>query len=110
MDDVARLVEQAQAGDVDAFTELVRRYQAMAFGYAYATAHDFPNPEIPWEVPAGLNPKDRGDHSRGRRGPQQALIYRHAEKPPEEEVPADGAAVVPPQPPASPQRRIPRIA
>ena len=41
MDDVARLVERAQEGEVDAFTELVRRYQAMAFGYAYATAHDF---------------------------------------------------------------------
>jgi len=39
--DLARLVEAARAGDVDAFTELVRRYQAMAFGYAYATVRDF---------------------------------------------------------------------
>lgn len=38
---VARLVERAQAGDVDAFTELAQRYQAMAFGYAYATLGDF---------------------------------------------------------------------
>jgi penicillin-binding protein 1A len=67
--------------------------------YSYATARDFPNPAIPWEVPPGVNPKDRGDHSRGRRGPQQDLIYRHAEKPRADEVPADGA-VVPPQPPA----------
>lgn len=36
-----RLVHHAQAGDADAFTELVRRYQAMAFGYAYARVGDF---------------------------------------------------------------------
>lgn len=39
--EVARLVERAKAGDVDAFTGLVQRYQAMAFGYAYATTTDF---------------------------------------------------------------------
>lgn len=38
--DVAKLAERAQTGDVDAFTELVRRYQAMAFGYAFATLRD----------------------------------------------------------------------
>jgi len=38
---VEQLVMEAQAGDVDAFTELVRRYQAMAFGYAYANLGDF---------------------------------------------------------------------
>jgi RNA polymerase sigma factor (sigma-70 family) len=36
-----RLVHSARAGDADAFTELVRRYQAMAFGYAYARVGDF---------------------------------------------------------------------
>ncbi|MBA3274899.1 MAG: RNA polymerase subunit sigma-24, partial [Chloroflexia bacterium] len=30
--DVGRLAARAKAGDVDAFTELVRRYQAMVFG------------------------------------------------------------------------------
>lgn len=38
---VEQLVKEAQAGDVEAFTELVRRYQAMAFGYAYANLGDF---------------------------------------------------------------------
>jgi RNA polymerase sigma factor (sigma-70 family) len=38
---VEQLVTEAQAGSVDAFTELVRRYQAMAFGYAYASLGDF---------------------------------------------------------------------
>ncbi len=39
--DVVRLVDRAQTSDVDAFTELVRRYQAMAFGYAYSNLRDF---------------------------------------------------------------------
>jgi len=39
--EVARLATRAKAGDVDAFTALVQRYQAMVFGYAYATTGDF---------------------------------------------------------------------
>ena len=39
--ETGRLVEGAKAGDVDAFTTLVQRYQTMAFGYAYATTGDF---------------------------------------------------------------------
>ncbi len=39
--DVAMLVTQARSGDVDAFTELVLRYQAMALGYAYSSLGDF---------------------------------------------------------------------
>ena len=54
--------------------------------YMYQVARDFPNPEIPWEVPDGVNPRDRGDHSKGRRGPQMDLIYRHPEKPPDEQM------------------------
>lgn len=38
--DVPELVGRAGTGDVDAFTELVRRYQAMVFGYAYARLGD----------------------------------------------------------------------
>ncbi|MGI8485789.1 MAG: sigma-70 family RNA polymerase sigma factor, partial [Thermomicrobiales bacterium] len=38
---VSDLVLLARTGDVEAFTELVRRYQAMAFGYAYAQLGDF---------------------------------------------------------------------
>ena len=36
-----QLVRDARAGDADAFTELVRRYQAMAFGYAWSRIGDF---------------------------------------------------------------------
>ena len=39
--DVPKLVNEARTGNVDAFTTLVQRYQAMAFGYAYATTGDF---------------------------------------------------------------------
>ena len=49
--------------------------------FMYEVARDFPNPEIPWDVPPGVNPRDRGDHSLGRKGGQMPLIYRHAEKP-----------------------------
>jgi len=38
---IAQLVTDAQAGSADAFGELVRRYQGMAFGYAYALLGDF---------------------------------------------------------------------
>lgn len=38
---VSELVLHARLGDVDAFTDLVRRYQAMAFGYAYSQLGDF---------------------------------------------------------------------
>jgi RNA polymerase sigma factor (sigma-70 family) len=39
--DVVALVERARAGDVDAFTELVRRHQSLAHGCAVAVLHDF---------------------------------------------------------------------
>lgn len=39
--ETAGLVDAAKAGDVAAFTDLVQRYQAMAFGYAWATTRDF---------------------------------------------------------------------
>lgn len=38
--DVATLAQRAQAGDPDAFAELVRRYAAMVTGYALATVGD----------------------------------------------------------------------
>ena len=37
---VEALVAESLKGDVDAFTELVKRYQAMAYGYALATIGD----------------------------------------------------------------------
>jgi penicillin-binding protein 1A len=69
--------------------------------FMFEVARDFPNPEIPWQVPPGVDPKDRGDHSKGRRGGQMSLIYRHAEKPPDDGV-GDGTvdgATPPGQPP-----------
>ncbi len=65
--------------------------------FMFEVTHDFPNPEIPWEVPPGVDPKDRGDHKKGRRGAPMSLIYRHAEKPPEDGV---GDGTDPAQPPA----------
>jgi RNA polymerase sigma factor (sigma-70 family) len=40
MDDLGRLVTRAQAGDTDAYGEMVRRFQDMAYGYAYALVGD----------------------------------------------------------------------
>ncbi|MBK9036256.1 MAG: PBP1A family penicillin-binding protein [Myxococcales bacterium] len=69
--------------------------------YMFEVTRDFPNPTIPWEVPPGVDPKDRGDHTKGRRGGAMSLIYRHAEKPPTDGVDGDGAPPPPPgQPPA----------
>ncbi len=39
--DTGILARRAQQGDVDAFTQLVRNYQAMAFGYAVSRVGDF---------------------------------------------------------------------
>ena len=48
--------------------------------YMYEASKSFPNAKIPWEVPPGVNPKDRGDHSKGDKGPQMDLIFRPAKK------------------------------
>ena len=40
MDDLKPLVTRSQAGDADAYGELVRRFQDMAYGYAYALLHN----------------------------------------------------------------------
>jgi RNA polymerase sigma factor (sigma-70 family) len=39
--EMEQLVRQARSGDVDAFTQLVERFQHMAYGYAYAYLNDF---------------------------------------------------------------------
>ena len=41
MEDVQSLVVKARAGDLAAFEDLVRRFQNMACGYAYARLGDF---------------------------------------------------------------------
>jgi penicillin-binding protein 1A len=43
--------------------------------YMYEITRGFPNPEIPWHVPDGVSPKDRGAHTKGERG-SMSLIYR----------------------------------
>jgi penicillin-binding protein 1A len=49
--------------------------------YMHETTKEHSNEEIPWEVPAGVDPKDRGDHSRGEHAGPMPLIYRKAAKP-----------------------------
>jgi penicillin-binding protein 1A len=44
--------------------------------YMYEAAKGYPNAKIPWEVPPGVSPKDRGAHSKGEKGPQMDLIFR----------------------------------
>jgi RNA polymerase sigma factor (sigma-70 family) len=41
MDSVTALVDRSRTGEADAFEELVRRFQNMAYGYAYAVLGDF---------------------------------------------------------------------
>ncbi len=48
--------------------------------YMYEAAKGYPNAKIPWEVPPGVKPNDRGDHSKGEKGPQMDLIFRPAKK------------------------------
>jgi penicillin-binding protein 1A len=48
--------------------------------YMYEASKGYPNAKIPWEIPPGVNPKDRGEHSKGEKGPQMDLIFRPAKK------------------------------
>ena len=41
MDELRPLVERAQKGDLEAYGEIVRRFQDMAYGYAYSILGDF---------------------------------------------------------------------
>ena len=58
--------------------------------YMYDVARDYPNLEVPWEVPEGVSPKDRGDHKKGQRGESMPLVRRKATIPAgdEEQVPS----------------------
>ena len=60
--------------------------------YMYESAKGFPNPDIPWVVPPGVRPNDRGDHSKGTHGPQMDLIFR----PPKKDKPRDDGDEKPP--------------
>jgi len=44
--------------------------------YMYEAARSYPNPQIPWVVPPGVKPDDRGDHAKGVHGPQMDLIWK----------------------------------
>ena len=44
--------------------------------YMIEATEGHPNLEIPWQVPEGVNPKDRGDQSIGSRGSPMSLEYR----------------------------------
>jgi membrane carboxypeptidase/penicillin-binding protein len=48
--------------------------------YMYEAARAYPNSDIPWVVPPGVKPNDRGDHSKGTKGPQMDLIFRSPKK------------------------------
>lgn len=49
--------------------------------YMFEAAKGYPNKQIPWAVPPGIKPNDRGDHSKGERVPQMDLIFRYPKKP-----------------------------
>jgi len=48
--------------------------------YMYEASKGYPNAKIPWELPAGVKANDRGDHSKGEKGPQMDLIFRPGKK------------------------------
>ncbi len=55
--------------------------------YMYEASRQYPQVKIPWVTPQGLTPNDRGDHSKGERGPQMDLIF----KPSKQEISKDAA-------------------
>ena len=44
--------------------------------YMYEASRQYPQVKIPWELPAGVKESDRGDHSKGEKGPRMDLIFR----------------------------------
>jgi hypothetical protein len=46
--------------------------------YMHDAAQSYPNPPFPWKVPPGVNKDDRGDHTKGSKGPRMDLIYKPA--------------------------------
>jgi penicillin-binding protein 1A len=48
--------------------------------YMYEAAKGYPNEKIPWKVPPGVKPNDRGDHSKGEHGEPMDLIFRPSKK------------------------------
>ncbi len=83
--------------------------------YMYETARLHPNDEIPWRVPNGVDPEDRGDHTLGEQGEPMPLVYRKAVKPEDalppspEGLPGGLPAVTPPMAPAIPPATPPAM-
>jgi penicillin-binding protein 1A len=48
--------------------------------YMYEASRQYPQVKIPWELPPGVNANDRGDHSKGEKGPRRDLIFRPSKK------------------------------
>ena len=46
--------------------------------YMNDAAHGYPNPPFPWNIPPGVSKDDRGDYSKGVKGPRMDLIYKSA--------------------------------
>lgn len=43
--------------------------------YMYEASKGYPVKDIPWIVPPGVKPDDRGDHTKGQHGAQQDLVW-----------------------------------
>lgn len=54
--------------------------------FMYEVAREHPNREIPWRVPKGVDPKDRGAHTLGEQGERMPLVKKKPLKP--DELPA----------------------
>jgi penicillin-binding protein 1A len=52
--------------------------------YMGEAARGYPNPAFPWAVPAGVHKDDRGEHTKGVKGPRMELIYKPVPKKDEE--------------------------
>ena len=50
--------------------------------YMYEAARGYPNTPIPWAIPPGIKPDDRGDHSKGAHTDPMDLIFRPPTKKP----------------------------
>jgi penicillin-binding protein 1A len=62
--------------------------------YMWEAAQHFPNLEVPWYVPPGVDAEDRGDHTKGHRIGRMSLVRHFASDQMREEglVPPDGTA------------------
>ena len=62
--------------------------------FMWEAARGFPNDPVPWAVPPGVNPRDRGDHSKGEKGARMTLTRNYERQVLEAEgllPPPDGA-------------------